>query len=132
MCEIQNCSVRERHELGRRGRGLSLEELHISIRRLCVKLFRQSVELVLFNVVYDGVWQEILNTLTAADKETNFTGGDIVKDGLFDDFEIFSVSPKKVMGKKERPHIRTCPFDDHAAILAQNMIQLDQKDVRCE
>lgn len=132
MCAMQNCSVRERHELGRRGRGVLLQELQIGIRRLCIKLFRQSVEFVLFNVVYDGIRQEVLNALTAADKEANFAGGDVVKDGLFDDFEIFPVSPKKVMGKKERPHICTCPFDDHAAILAQNMIQLDQKDVRCD
>lgn len=98
--------------------------LQVGIRRFGVELLWQSIQFVLFDVVDHRVGQQILYTLTPSNEQTNFAGGDVVEDGLLDDLQVLAVAPKQIVGQQEGPYVCARPFDDHAAVSSEDVMQI--------
>lgn len=104
--------------------GTPLQQVVVRIRRLRIQLLGESVELVLLNVVDDRVRQQIFDALTPSDKEPDLARGNVVEDCLFDHLEVLAITPEQVVAQEKGPDIGPGPLDDHATVLAQNVMEL--------
>jgi len=82
------------------------------------------VEALVVDVFDDGCWQQVFDGHASPNEQPDFCGADIVVDELLDDKDIAPVLVKDVVRQQELVHVRSCPFEDQAPVLANDVVEL--------